>query len=208
MSENTAQSWGTGAKVFHWIMAIMILLEAPVGYFMAHSYAPGRNSPRIEALHHLFSQLHHTTGLVILALVLFRLGWRAKHPAPELPAGLAAYQRGLARLTQGLLYALMVALPFSGWAALSVLADSEQFGKTAIWFFGTDSFPRLPFITPLGPSDPNGYSRFGGLHVTLFYIGSGVFVLHLIGAFWHHLVRRDGVLWAMWPGTGTHNPQR
>jgi cytochrome b561 len=199
MTGNTAQSWGTGAKAFHWIMAIMILLEAPIGYVMSHTYSPGSGSPRIKGLHDIFSMLHHTNGLLILALVLFRLGWRTTHPAPHLPAALAIYQRVLARVTQGLLYALMIALPLSGWVALSVLADSEQFGKTAIWFFGTDSFPRLPFITPLGPSDPAGYSTFGRLHVTLFYIGSGVLALHAIGAFWHYLVRRDGVLWAMWP---------
>jgi cytochrome b561 len=152
-------------------------------------------------LHVLLAQLHHTNGFLILALAAWRLGWRQTHPAPDLPAALAAYQKVLARLTQAFLYALMILIPLSGWAALSVLADSEQFGKTAIWFFGTDQMPRLPFIAPKAFNDPSGYRVFGGLHRNFIYAGGVLLGLHVLGALWHHLIKKDGVLLNMWPGT-------
>jgi cytochrome b561 len=180
-------------------MAIMILIEVPLGYVMAGTYGPALKLKELKPLHDVLAQLHHTNGFMILGLAILRLGWAVGHPGPALPGDIPAYQQSLARLTQGLLYAVLIALPLSGWAALTVLADSEAFGKTAIWFFGTDSFPRMPFIEPKPFNDPNGYRVFGSMHVILIYIGAGLLALHILGAFWHHLVRRDGVLWAMWP---------
>lgn len=201
MSSQTIESWGAGSKTLHWVLAIMILLEAPLGYLMSSTYGPALKLADMKPLHELLAQLHHTNGFLILALAAVRLGWRGTHPAPDLPASLALYERWLARLTQGFLYLLMFAIPLSGWAALSSLADSDQFGKTAIWFFGSDAMPRLPFVAPKPFNDPTGYQSLGGLHRNLFYVGAGLLGLHVIGAFWHHLVRKDGVLLNMWPGS-------
>ena len=62
--------------------------------------------------------------------------------------------------------------------------------------------PRLPLIEPKPFGDPMGYRLVGAMHLYLVYIGAGVLTLHVIGALWHHLVRRDGVLLNIWPGTG------
>lgn len=62
------------------------------------------------------SRIHQTGGLLVLILVVARLGWRLRQPVPDLPAGLAAYQRWLAKLNHVILYALMFLLPLSGWA--------------------------------------------------------------------------------------------
>ena len=201
MTRNSSNRWSSGSKVLHWLLVVMIATEVPAGYLMANTYGPALRHPDMLPLHHLLSQIHHTNGFLILALAAFRLGWRTRHPAPGLPEGLQAYQRVLARATQGFLYALLLAIPLTGWIALTVLADSEQFGKTSIWFFGTDSMPRLPFITPKPFDAPGGYGLFGPLHIYLVYAGGVLLALHVMGALWHHLVRRDQVLLNMWPGT-------
>ena len=206
MCGNTGESWGGLSKTFHWLFVLAIAIEVPAGFLMARTYGMGLRHADVKPLHDAMSQLHHTLGFVLFALVLARLGWRVQHPTPVLPASLTTYHRWLARLTQAALYALLLIIPLSGWAAVTSLADSTEYGKTAIWLFGTDSFAHMPFITPKPFNDPTGYRFFGGLHITLLLIGGGLLTLHVIGALWHHFARKDRVLIAMLPGTNSPAP--
>src|SRR5881396_4383322 len=90
MLRNTADSWGAPAKLFHWLMAALIIAQIALGV-MAASW---RVSPaKIE----LFFW-HKSTGMLILALVALRLLWRLANPTPLLPPGMAAWERAAARL--------------------------------------------------------------------------------------------------------------
>src|SRR5882762_518714 len=103
MLRNDSDSWGAPAKLFHWVMAALILAQIALGV-MAASW---RVSPtKIE----LFFW-HKSTGMLILALVALRLLWRLANSPPELPSGIAAWERAAARLSHVLLYTLMIPLP-------------------------------------------------------------------------------------------------
>src|SRR6267154_1317822 len=103
MLRNASDSWGAPAKLFHWVMAALILAQIALGLMAAN----WRVSPtKIE----LFFW-HKSTGMLILALVGLRILWRLANPTPELPGGTAAWERAAARLGHFMLYALMVALP-------------------------------------------------------------------------------------------------
>lgn len=186
------------ARWLHWGMALAILIEIPAGYVMAYTYAPP-GAPG-EALHIAASQTHHTLGLLLLAAVLFRLGWRFTHPAPPLPGGTSATVAFAAHLVQVLLYVLMLAIPLTGYAALSSLADVEGFGPTRLWFFGHDGFgpngmiPRLVPPVPYDGPQLLGYSLFGPAHRYLIYLGGAVLAVHILAALRHHLALRDNVL--------------
>src|SRR5260221_10839188 len=79
MLRNASDSWGAPAKVFHWVVAALILAQIALGLMAAN----WRVSPtKIE----LFFW-HKSTGMLILALVGLRILWRLPHPPPELPAG-------------------------------------------------------------------------------------------------------------------------
>src|SRR3989475_11944269 len=107
MLRNDADSWGAPAKLFHWVMAALILAQVALGV----TAASWRVSPtKIE----LFFW-HKSTGMLILALVALRLLWRLPHPPPELPSGIAAWGRAAARPSHPLLYVLMIAPPRTGW---------------------------------------------------------------------------------------------
>ena len=125
MLRNASDSWGAPAKLFHWVTAALILAQIALGV-MAASW---RVSPtKIE----LFFW-HKSTGMLILALVALRLLWRLANPPPELPSGIAAWERAAARLSHLLLYVLMIALPVTGWIHFPVRrgcgAAKEQTAK-------------------------------------------------------------------------------
>src|SRR3981081_1994105 len=107
MLRNASDFWGGPAKLFHWVMAALILAQIALGLMAAN----WRVSPtKID----LFFW-HKSTGMLILALVGLRILWRLANPTPELPADMAGWERAAARLGHLLLYALMIALPVTGW---------------------------------------------------------------------------------------------
>ena len=107
MLRNDADSWGAPAKLFHWVMAVLIGAQIALG-LMAAAW---RLSPaKIE----LFFW-HKSTGMLILLLAALRIVWRLTNPTPALPSGMPAWERAAARSSHLLLYLLMgVALGESG----------------------------------------------------------------------------------------------
>tara|TARA_R110000787_G_scaffold16887_5_gene53290 strand:+ start:39525 stop:40070 length:546 start_codon:yes stop_codon:yes gene_type:complete len=170
----------------------------PAGYIMANSY--GNPDPDVHRVHILASQVHQTLGLLLIALVIFRLFWRLRHPAPALRAAMPDWQLRLARIVQWALYGFLLAIPLLGWAALSSLADVPGFGPTQIWFFGHDGFGAagmIPRIVPPVPYDAPqllSYSSIASAHRWLAYIAGGILTFHILGALRHHFILKDNVL--------------
>jgi cytochrome b561 len=190
---NTDLAWGRVARGFHWLMAAMILVQVPLGFRMNAVYGElvatkGTDWSQLLQL----SMLHHTNGFLILILATLRLAWRAANPAPGLPPGLAAYQRNLARLTHGFLYALLFLFPLTGWAALSAYE-----GEFPIFFFGYDSMPR---IVPQADGSHAPYEFYAEIHEACWRVGALVLGLHVVAALWHQFVLKDGLLQRMWRG--------
>jgi cytochrome b561 len=189
---NTDRSWGWPARTLHWLMAAMLLVQVPLGFRMNAVYAELLATKATDWSSLLaLSRAHHTLGFLILILAVARLGWRAANPTPGLPAGLAAYQRFLARVTHAFLYGLLFVFPLSGWATLSVYE-----GEFPIFFFGIDSMPRL-----LPQADTNEpYMFYAAIHKACWRAGGVLLGLHVVAALWHQWVVRDGVLTRMWRG--------
>ena len=178
MLRNTADSWGIPAKVFHWVMAALILAQIALG-LMAASW---RVSPaKLE----LFFW-HKSNGMLILALVVLRLLWRLANPAPLLPPGMAAWERAGARLSHLLLYALMIALPVTGW----IVNSASNIPFRIFWLI-----PLPAIVAPDKPTADLVAEVHGGLAVLL----ALVLVAHVAAALRHHYVKRDTVLTRMRP---------
>jgi cytochrome b561 len=189
---NTQQNWGSGAKFFHWLIVAMVLVQVPAGYLMSYTYGLAAHDAAVQPLQDLMSQIHHTIGLSILLLVPARLAWRLRGPAPGFDARVPAWWKILARLTHALFYILLIVLPLSGWAAVSVVAGAP------IWLFGSRKL--VPAILPpMKPDSPFGYTLYAHVHIYAAWFGALLLVSHVGAAFWHHVVRKDDVFRRMWP---------
>jgi cytochrome b561 len=180
MLRNDADSWGAPAKLFHWVMAALILAQIALGV-MAASW---RVSPtKLE----LFFW-HKSTGMLILALVALRLLWRLANPTPALPAGMPAWERAAAQLSHGLLYVLMIALPITGW----IVNSASNIPFRIFWL--------IPLPAIVAPDKPTA-DLVALVHGGLFALLALVLVAHIGAALRHHFVKRNTVLERMLPGT-------
>ena len=99
------------------------------------------------------------------------------------------WQTWAANGTHGFLYALLLAMPLSGW-----LYNSAA-GFPLKWF-GLFSLPRLSNFNP-------ATKHFAlETHQTLFYVLAGLLVVHAAAALKHHYLDRDATLKRMLPWMG------
>ena len=175
---NTDTRWGAVAKTFHWLIAILILVQGAIGLTMVDL---GMTPAKVKVF-----ALHKSIGLTILALALLRLAWRLGQRVPRDPP-MPRWQRLAARASHFLLYVLILALPLSGWLFNSA-------ANFPLEWFGVVHVPSL--TRGLDPALKAWALR---AHVVLFWTLIGVVVVHVAAALWHHFVQRDEVLTRMLP---------
>lgn len=203
MGVSAVSGWGRVARVLHWGTALAVLIEVPAGFIMSWTYA-ARDAGG-KANHILSSQIHHTLGMLLLLAVAFRIVWRLTHVAPP-PRGANGFERALAGMVQGLLYLLLLAIPLSGWAALSSMAAGAGYPAPELWFFGVDGFGPQGFIPHIVPPVAWNapvlmkYGFFARIHIWGLWLGAALLLLHVAGAIKQHFVARTDVLVRMWKG--------
>lgn len=172
---DTTRRYATTAVALHWLLAILLVGMIGVGwYMMSIEDEPGSDK---------FFTLHKSIGLVVLALVAWRLTWRLGHSPAPLPERVPAWQRRASKASHRLLYAAMIAMPLGlSGAALS---------KRGIEFFGL-SIPRV--------AAPNHdlAEAFFNAHSVVAWILVALIAIHVLAALKHLIVDRDGVFQRMW----------
>ncbi len=174
------------AVVLHWGIAALIVVN--VGLAWAVDALPDDwERPVID--------IHKSTGITVLGLVLLRILWRAGHPPPPMPAHYARWERRLAHAAHGVLYALMLLLPLSGW-----LHDSAWKGAAShpMRLYGLVPWPRLGFIEGIEPvAKESLHTLFSVFHTGFGYALYVVLFLHIAGALKHQFIDRDPELQRM-----------
>jgi cytochrome b561 len=161
------------AIILHWVVAALVLAQFPLGWWMQEipKQPPG---PRVEAFN-----LHKSIGLLIAALMLARIAWRLGHPAPPL-GPMPRWQSRLAHATHFMLYAVLVALPVTGYLG-------SAYSGYPVKFFGTT----LPAWAAKSVELKDWMSS---AHLVLAWILAIAFALHMAGVAKHTLIARDGLL--------------
>ena len=177
--------YGQVSIALHWLIALAIIIQVGLGWYM-NELLPDHSPAQAQ-----IRTIHISFGLTILLLVLVRIGVRLTHPAPALPTSMPLWERVLARATHVLFYALLLVLPLTGWALVSM-------SPKPILFWGLP-FPHMPGIAEaFGSPTPRAIRHATShLHVyTLIWIVVVTLALHVAGALWHQL-NGPAVLWRM-----------
>lgn len=168
-----------GAKWLHWLIALLVFGLLGVGLYMTNM----RISPQKIQLY----MTHKSIGLTVLALMLVRLVYRLKNPAPALPDSIPGWQKVTSHISHALLYLLLLAMPVSGWLMNSASGFPMK-------YFG------LVRVPDLLARNQESLALFKAVHFYISWTLIVVIAVHVLAALKHHFIDRDSVLRRMLPG--------
>lgn len=170
---NTPTSFGTVTRTLHWVTAGGVLVALPMGVWIANS--------EFSLAMLKYYGYHKTLGFSVLVLTLVRLLWHRFSPPPAPLPHDAPRLDLLVRAVHLALYGLLLLLPLSGWVASSASGiDTVVFGQ---W--------TLPAIAP----ESETWEKIGfRTHAIAGYGLALLLGLHLGGALFRALIRKDGTL--------------
>jgi len=175
MSKNL--NYGTTAKVFHWLIVALLIVQYPLGKLMPDIH---RGMQPGEAM-----TFHISVGIAILALMVLRLFWRITHPVA--PArSLPAWQQLISEAAHWLLYALVLTTTMTGW-----IFASERGWSISLFF----AIP-LPMFPTEWSLLENSIGKWHGTMEWALLLTIGA---HVAAAMAHTFIFRDRIMQRMLP---------
>lgn len=166
-------------RAIHWTTAVLFIAAMLIGLYCG--LQPPGTSPRRELL-----EVHKSLGITLLFLSVLRLMVRVSTAMPPEPGPVGRLVGLAARLNHLALYAVLFAMPLTGYAFSSA-------GGYSLKFFWTFSWPRLF-------AGNSAVAHAGEVaHDMLAWLVYAAVGLHVAATLWHVLVLRDGTLARMWP---------
>jgi cytochrome b561 len=168
--KNTLTEYGLISKLLHWISAILLFIQIPLGFYLVDlDFGPERLT---------VEDIHVTMGLSIFYLVILRLLYKIFNPTPKLEPSVFKGQKFLAKLNHVMLYVTILSITISG--ILKKLFNGETltiiFKKIKI----QDNFE-------LG-------ELFYDLHVISNYVLIVLIIIHILAVITHKLFFNDNLL--------------
>jgi cytochrome b561 len=171
--------YGTPAKVMHWLVVALLMVQFPIGWFMPDVHAGPPGGPMT---------LHMSFGITLLVLIVVRLIWRITHPvAPE--SSLPMWQRVSYEAVHWLLYAAVLAATLSGWLFASYRGWSVS-------YFGLVPLPMLAAKNAVAIKQIDGWHQIAEWALLV------LIWIHVAAALVHVFVYRDRILQRMLPVKG------
>ena len=176
---NTEETWGATAKSFHWLVALLILAQFVIGKIAEDmALSPAKLDMFVW---------HKSLGVSVLIIVLLRLAWRLIDHRPATPDDVTGHETRIAAIGHFLLYALMIAVPLSGW-----------------WVSDTSRVPFDAYFTIPMPdlleTDRTAQETAETVHSVLTNALLAVVGVHVLAALRHHFRLRNDILRRMLPG--------
>jgi cytochrome b561 len=190
----STQRYTKTAIILHWLIGALIVFMFLLGWYMtelpkdadkvmsfdlfdlgiAQWNVAQEMSPRT-----FYFNLHKSLGVMILALVLFRIYWRLSHRPPALLSSLKAWERKLAAGGHHSLYLLMVLIPVAG-------IIMSLYSKYGLQWFG------IKLLEGLDNKDLR--ETFAEVHELLGTAMLVVLAVHVLGALKHRLIDKDDTM--------------
>jgi cytochrome b561 len=177
MLRNGPAEFGLVTRVIHWTMMLLIIGQLALGLRIA-DMEPGLANLWLYGL-------HKTVGFGVLVLVLVRIAWHLISP-PPVPLGARNATFWAARAAHWTIYALIIAIPLTGWAGSSA---------TGIDVMIADRWT----VPPLVEASEDGEAWWFRLHDILTKLLMALVTIHMLGAFKREM-EGDGTLTRMIKG--------
>ena len=177
----------TTAKLIHWLMAALLFGLLALGFYMTGLPFSPQKLQRYS--------WHKWAGVTVFLLLLFRLLWRLNNPPPPLPESMPKAMQWVAHAGHFALYALMAAIPLSGW-----LMSSAKGFQTV--YFGV-----LPIPDLIEKNKELG-QLLGEVHETLAWLFVLLVLGHITAALKHHFIDKDDILIRMSPDHRKHSEEQ
>lgn len=182
--------YSPAAKTFHWLTVAFILVQLPLGAYMAW-YA--RKTEFADPSNTLYD-LHKVIGMLILVLIVARFGYRLIAGAPRPEPTIEPWQRVVSGLTHWAIYAMLLVTPVLGWLGTSYYGAMEPFG------IKLPSLVKAPATDAIKEANEKYSETVFEWHEAAAFILLALVLLHFAAAMYHHVVRKDNVLRRMMPG--------
>ena len=179
--ENTEEGYGAAAITLHWIMAVLLIALIAMGVYMVRLPDVGFDTLKIRLILY-----HKTLGMLTLALAALRLAWRVSNVLPRLVETLPDWQKVLARFVHLSFYALMFALPITGW----LMSSAGGFRISLL---------DLLYLPAFIGRDDYLFQVFVAVHKWLGYTLVALITVHACAALRHHFLVKDDTLRKMLP---------
>ena len=179
MNSNGVIKYSSLSKLFHWIIAFVVIMMLIVGFLLDDIPDQFKGTAYM---------LHKSTGITLLFLMFIRFIWIHYTGKPALPSSMKPWEKFLSRIVQYGFYLLLLIMPLSGWI-MSVAADRIP------TYFGLFKAP-LPWIN----SNKSLSEFMADSHEIIAWIIIAFMTLHILGALKHHFIDKDNILRRMLPG--------
>jgi len=175
---NSPSEYGAVTKAFHWLTALLVISMICIGYYMG-------GMPLGAAKLKTYN-LHKSLGATVLIVTTLRILWHIFSRRPKAVETLKPFEKLGAGAMHYALYALLLAMPLTGWFF------SSAFGRP-VSVFGLFTLPDL-----IGADRDLGKLLKDG-HETLAVVVIAAAALHALAALGHHFFKKDTVLRRMLP---------
>jgi len=170
--KNTENTYGSVSKGLHWIIFLLVLMMLIIGFIM---------DDLPEKFQGAAYMLHKSTGLLILALMIFRFIWRQINIVPSL-SNMPTWQKILAQLVHQLFYVVLIIIPLTGWILSTASGHPPTFYDIV-----TLPFPGIPLDHALA-------EQLGTVHTFLAYALLTLLGGHILASLKHHYIDKDDIL--------------
>jgi cytochrome b561 len=168
--KNTLTEYGLISKLLHWISAILLFIQIPLGFYLVDlDFGPERLT---------VEDIHVTVGLSIFYLVILRLLYKIFNPTPRLEPSVFKGQKFLAKLNHVMLYVTILSITISG--ILKKLFNGETL---------TIIFKKIKIQDNFHLSE-----LFFDIHVISNYVLIVLVIIHILAVITHKLFFNDNLL--------------
>jgi cytochrome b561 len=175
----TPVSYSASAKVMHWFVAAAVIVLLALGPVMKRLVPEG-------SLRDNLYTFHEALGALVLIVMAVRLVRRLAFGVPAPDASMPPIEQRASLWAQYALYVLLFVTTVLGWAGTNAYGDPVS-------VFGIFDFPTII-----------GKDQALSDGIIFWHLICGILIgvivtLHIAGALYHRLVKRDGVLQRMLP---------